>query len=103
MARKSEWLKQLEKLRSKGEHEKAEQIRRDWILAEAERAEDMGQTWTADILRRRADRENIAYRRVCRECKLYFDPTNNREGYCSDICRDEAKRIRQRKKVFENA
>ena len=89
MSRKSEWIKELEKLRSKGEHEKAEQIRRDWILAEAERAEDMGQTWITNMLRRRAAGEAILYRKACRECGLYFEPAGANDAYCSDYCSAE--------------
>ena len=57
-------------------------------MSEADRAEDMGQTWIAGMLRRRAAGEAILYRKACRECGLYFEPAGANDAYCSDSCKE---------------
>ena len=91
LRKKNKWTNELELLRSKGLHEKAEEIRKEFILQEADRAENMGQVWIAGILRRRATRENIVFRRECRACRLYFAPASQNDVYCSAFCRKERK------------
>ena len=100
---KNEWINRLAKFRSKGEHEKAEQIRKDFILSEADRAEERGQIWIADVLRRRAEREDIVFRRECHACRLYFEPAGQNDVYCSDSCREDGQITRIRKRAAKNA
>ena len=100
---KNEWINGLELLRSKGLHEKAEQIRKDFILSEADRAEEMGQIWIAGMLRRRAEREDIVFRCECRTCRLYFEPAGQNDVYCSSICIEEGRQKKYRKRILQNA
>ena len=100
---KNEWINRLAKFRSKGEHEKAEEIRKEFILQGADRAENMGQVWIAGMLRRRAEREDIVYRRECRACRLYFEPSIQSSVYCSDSCRENGQITRIRKRAAKNA
>ena len=88
---KSGGITELKRLRAAGLHDEAERVRRAWILEEADRAEEMGQTWTAGMLRRRADREDIVFRKECRRCRLYFAPAYRNDVYCSASCREEGK------------
>ena len=91
MLQEKEWLAELKRLRAAGQHDEAEQVRRDFILKEADRAEEMGQIWTAGMLRRRADREDIVFRKECRTCRLFFAPAYRNDVYCSASCRKEDK------------
>ena len=84
---KGDWIQQLKTLRKQGKIEEAEQVRRDAIIQIANIAEEMGQTWTADRLRRRAAGEIIVDRRECLYCGLYFEPTGPKNTLCSKECK----------------
>ena len=92
----SPWLEELRSLRAAGKYSEAEEFRRSWILAEANRAKVGGQHWIAGVLRRRANREDIVWRRVCDGCGLLFEPTEAGQVCCGEVCKWKMK---QRKRL----
>ena len=92
----SPWLEELRSLRAAGKYSEAEEFRRLWILAEANRAEAGGQHWIAGVLRRRADGERIVFRTVCEGCGLLFEPTEAGQVCCGEVCKWKMK---QRKRL----
>ena len=93
------WLEELRSLRAAGKQDEAEELRRSWILAEANRAEAGGQHWLAGILRRQAEGEDIVFRRECRACRLYFEPAAQNDLYCSPLCKEQMKQRKRLRRI----
>ena len=93
------WLEELRSLRAAGKQDEAKEFRRSWILAEANRAEDMGQIWSAGMLRRRAEGERIVHRRECCTCRLFFEPANQNDLCCSASCREKQRQRKHRRRI----